>query len=288
MRVGIDNTSHALLFRERPPAPVEIEAFRRSIQLDPRPRWRGRIQDRRRDAYDAYALAYLHARARIEKGDLAGARALLEPFLAPGHALRDLALYYRAEVAQEEGEPEEASRFRQELIFTHTAATYRSAAIAEEASYLAEEADAARLGVFLVRLAATVEPATRRLVEARLVERLVKEGQDDAALQRALRLLRENGTDDAADSTAAAATTPAADETTPPADATTPPADATTPPADTTPDSDLPTPELGRMPLQDDTGTPRRDDEPVDLGQSPRYPQDADVHGIHDGRMVRS
>lgn len=60
-------------------------------------------------------------------------------------------------------------------------------------------------------------------------------------------------------------------------------------PADTTPDSDLRTPELGRMPLQDDSGTPRRDDEPVDLGQSPRYPQDADgVHGIHDGRMVRS
>ena len=157
------------------------------------------IRDRRADVYDSARLGYLHARAKIETGELAAARDLLEPFLAPGHPLRDLALYYRTEIAQEGREPEEASRLRQELIFAHPRATYRSAAISEEAAYLAEHGDAARLGVFLVRLAPTVEAATRRQVEARLVERLVREDQDDAALERALRLLRENATDDAAD-----------------------------------------------------------------------------------------
>jgi soluble lytic murein transglycosylase-like protein len=158
-----------------------------------------RIAELRRDAYEAYGLAYLHARVKIETGDLPAARALLEPFLAADHPLRDLALHYRANVAQEEGHPEEASRLRQDLIFSHPKATYRSAAIAEEAAYLAEEGDAGRLGVFLVRLAPRVEAATLRQVEARLVERLVEEDQDAAALQRGLRLLRDNATDDAAD-----------------------------------------------------------------------------------------
>jgi soluble lytic murein transglycosylase-like protein len=158
-----------------------------------------RIRDRRRDVYDAARLAYLHARANIEAGELGDGRELLEGFLAEGEPLRDLALYYRAEIAQEEGEAEEASRWREELIFGHPRATYRSAAIAEQSAWLAEHGDAARLGVFLVRLAPTVELATRRQVEARLVGRLVREDQDDAALQRGLRLLRENAADDAAD-----------------------------------------------------------------------------------------
>jgi soluble lytic murein transglycosylase len=157
------------------------------------------IRERRRDLYDAAGLGYLHARADIEANDLRSARERLEPFLAEGHPLRDLALYYRAEVAQEEGEAEEASRLREELIFEHPRATYRSAAIAEQSAWLADKGDAARLGVFLVRLAPTVEAATRRQVEARLVERLIREDQDDAALERGLRLLRDNATDDAAD-----------------------------------------------------------------------------------------
>jgi soluble lytic murein transglycosylase len=158
-----------------------------------------RIRERRRDVYDSARLAYLHARAKIETGDLPAARDLLEPFLATGDPLRDLALYYRAEIAQEDGEPEEASRLREELIFAHPRATYRSAAISDQSAYLAEHGDAARLGVFLVRLAPTVEAATRRQVEARLVERLVRDGQDDMALDRGLRLLRDNESDDAAD-----------------------------------------------------------------------------------------
>jgi hypothetical protein len=158
-----------------------------------------RIRERRRDVYDAQNLAYLHARAKIETRDLAGAREQLEAFLGAGHPLRDLALHYRAEIADEENEPEEAARLRDDLIFNHAKATYRSAAIAEQSAYLAEHGDAARLGVFLVRLAPTVESATRRQVEARLVERLVEDDQDTAALERGLRLLRENATDDAAD-----------------------------------------------------------------------------------------
>jgi soluble lytic murein transglycosylase len=158
-----------------------------------------RVRERRRDVYDAHALAYLHARAKIETRDLDGARELLEPFAAAGHPLRDLALYYQAQVADEEGEAEEAARLRETLIFEHRDATYRSAAVAEHAAYLGGHGDAGRLGVFLVRLAPSVEPGTRRQVDARLVERLVEDDQDAAALERGLRLLRENAADDAAD-----------------------------------------------------------------------------------------
>ena len=158
-----------------------------------------RVRERRRDVYDGHALGYLHARAKIETRDLRGARELLEPFAATGHPLRDLALYYLAAAADEEEEPEEAARLRETLIFEHRDATYRSAAVAEHAAYLGEHGDAGRLGVFLVRLAPTVEPATRRQVDARLVERLVEDEQDAAALERGLRLLRENAADDAAD-----------------------------------------------------------------------------------------
>jgi hypothetical protein len=158
-----------------------------------------RLREARRDVYDAHALAYLHARAKIERDEPDDARELLQPFAQPGHLLRDLALHYLAEIAQEDDEPEEASRLRQALIFDHPRATYRSAAIADETTHLAEHGDSSRLGVFLVRLSPTVEPATRRLVEAALVERLVEEGNDESARGRGLRLLRDNAGDDAAD-----------------------------------------------------------------------------------------
>ena len=35
MRVRVNHTFNSLLFRQWPPPPVEIEAFRRSVQLDP-------------------------------------------------------------------------------------------------------------------------------------------------------------------------------------------------------------------------------------------------------------
>ena len=46
MRVGIDHAFHAFLLRERPPAPVEIEALRRGVDLDPRARLGRGIDDR--------------------------------------------------------------------------------------------------------------------------------------------------------------------------------------------------------------------------------------------------
>lgn len=158
-----------------------------------------RLREARRDVYDAHALGYLHARVKIERDETGDARDLLEPFAEPGQALRDLALHYLAEIAHERGDLEDASRLRQDLIFTHPRATYRSVAIHDETAYLADKGDSARLGVFAVKLAPTVEPATRRLVEASLVERLVEEDQDDAARERGLQLLRDNATDDAAD-----------------------------------------------------------------------------------------
>ena len=45
MGVGIDDALNSFLFRQRPPAPVEIEAFRRSIELNPGAGARRRVEN---------------------------------------------------------------------------------------------------------------------------------------------------------------------------------------------------------------------------------------------------
>ena len=45
MRIRVNHTFYALLFRQRPPSPVEIEAFRRCIEFDPCPGARCGIKD---------------------------------------------------------------------------------------------------------------------------------------------------------------------------------------------------------------------------------------------------
>jgi len=72
------------------------------------------VQARHRDLYDRYWLGYLHARVRLEAGNLAEAGAGLVPFLALGHPLRDLALHYHARIAGERGERLEAAWAREE------------------------------------------------------------------------------------------------------------------------------------------------------------------------------
>jgi hypothetical protein len=47
MSIGIDDTLHSLLFGRRPPAPVQIEALWRRIELNPRTGARRRVQDGR-------------------------------------------------------------------------------------------------------------------------------------------------------------------------------------------------------------------------------------------------
>ena len=48
------------------------------------------------DLYAWYRLGYLHGRVKLARGEHAEARRMLEPFLAAGHPLRDLALHYAA------------------------------------------------------------------------------------------------------------------------------------------------------------------------------------------------
>src|SRR5436190_19044707 len=45
MRVRVNHTFNTFLFRKWPPPPVEIEALRRSVELNPCPRARRRIED---------------------------------------------------------------------------------------------------------------------------------------------------------------------------------------------------------------------------------------------------
>src|SRR5207248_1863606 len=45
MSVGIDHTFDALLFRHWPPAPIQIEPFRRGVELNPRPCTRSGIEN---------------------------------------------------------------------------------------------------------------------------------------------------------------------------------------------------------------------------------------------------
>ena len=59
------------------------------------------IREREPDLYAWYRLGYLHGRVKLARGEHAEARRMLEPFLAAGHPLRDLALHYAA--AAEDG-----------------------------------------------------------------------------------------------------------------------------------------------------------------------------------------
>jgi peptidoglycan lytic transglycosylase len=161
------------------------------------------VHQLRPEVYAQEALGYLHARTKLRKGDLSEAAEGFSPFLAAGHPWRDLALHYRAAILDQEKEREEASLTRQDLIFNHPKGAYRKQAIADEVEYLAGHGGAAALGSFLARLT-DVDTATRRSAEARLVEVLLDEKDEAAALERGLRLLRDNGTDDASDRVARA------------------------------------------------------------------------------------
>jgi hypothetical protein len=157
------------------------------------------VRTARPDLYESDALGYLLARARIETREPAAARRALEPFLAKGHVLRDLALHHLARVAELEQRHAEAAAHREELIFGHPDATYRSRAVEDQIEYLAHEAGADQIGAFVERLGDSAGKTARRQAEARLVEALIREGRSVPARDRAAALLREDTADDAAD-----------------------------------------------------------------------------------------
>jgi soluble lytic murein transglycosylase len=153
--------------------------------------------------YDRYRLGYLQARAALEAGDEERAASALVPFLAPGHPFRDLALHHGARLAEREGNSEEASRRRMELITGYPKAPHRQAAVEDETAYLAARGDAARLSALAAQIAGTVDALTLRDVEARLVEAQAS-SDPAAALSRAVRLLKAGTADDAAERVAEA------------------------------------------------------------------------------------
>jgi tetratricopeptide (TPR) repeat protein len=160
------------------------------------------IQSEAPDLFDWYRLGYLQARARLQSGRLAEGRQALEPYLAPGHPFRDLALFHAAEAAATQGQADEAARLREELILQHPQGTYRTRALEDHLQVLSEAGNAEALVALAGRVQALDAGATRDL-ESRVVEAVAPK-DPAAALERGLRLLKANAADDPADRAARA------------------------------------------------------------------------------------
>jgi hypothetical protein len=174
------------------------------------------IRDREPDLYAWYRLGYLHARAKLARGDHAEARVLLEPFLAPGHTLRDLALHYAAAAADAGGDAAEAGRLREDLILNHRKGSYRQRALEDHVEALTARKDVAALRALAARLP-TDDAAAVRDIEGRVVE-LTIDQERTAAIAAALRILRVNQGDDAAERVTRALDQPQVLDTLAPAD----------------------------------------------------------------------
>src|SRR5438445_2845688 len=162
------------------------------------------IRQREPDLYRRYQLGYLHARAKVACGDLAGGRAALEPFLAAGHPFRDLALYYAAQIAPAERHADEAARVRETLVVEFPKGTYRQAALEDLVSYYSQHEDAKALADLATKVSGTVEAPVQRDLESRIVAARAAKG-DDSAVADGLRFLRAGPlTDDAAERVAIA------------------------------------------------------------------------------------
>jgi soluble lytic murein transglycosylase-like protein len=168
------------------------------------------IRAERPDLYDRFFLAHLQGRARLMTPDYAGAFAAWVPLAAPGHPLRDLALYYQARAAEGLGAHDQAARLREELVFGDAGGPYAADAVAEHAAALVASRDAEALASFAERLGSRASRATRRRLDADLCGLLVERGETARGVAIGQRLLRENAGDDAADRAAIALDTPAA------------------------------------------------------------------------------
>jgi soluble lytic murein transglycosylase-like protein len=155
------------------------------------------IRLERPDLYGRFWLAHLHARARLLKRDFAGARAAWTPLVAVDHPLRDLALYYLARIAEEEGRAQDASRYRDELIAT--GGSRRADALAEQAALLASRRDAEGLAAFADRASAQAPRSLRRKMDADLVPLWLARGDRARAVATGAGVLRESTGDDPAE-----------------------------------------------------------------------------------------
>lgn len=156
------------------------------------------IESKEPAAYANWSLAYLHARARLERNDVDGAAKKLGPFLAPGHPLRDLALHHQAGIDDDRHDTAAASAHRRELIFNYPSSIYRDEAIDEEMEHLGAGAPQPLLA-FASRLMPAATPSRRRDFEVRIAESQLQAGDVNGGLARALAVLQGGTMDDAAE-----------------------------------------------------------------------------------------
>ena len=182
----------------------------RFIELERAAEWKSlaaqldALRDAQPDLYQASRLGYLHGRALLEAARLGDAARALEPFLAPGHPLRDLALHYRAQIAEEQGHAEEAARLREELVFQYPQATWRDSAITDLAGQVQARGTPEQMEELAKRLAPTIDATRRRDLDARRVEMLQAAGGAAPAVALGVRLLKEELDDDPAERVARA------------------------------------------------------------------------------------
>jgi soluble lytic murein transglycosylase-like protein/uncharacterized protein YciI len=155
------------------------------------------IREREPDLYAWYRLGYLHGRVKLAGGEHAEARRMLEPFLAAGHPLRDLALHYAAAAEEAAGNAEEAARLREDLILNHRQGNYRLRALEDHVEWLTAQKDVTRLRALMGRLPPD-DAAAVRDIESRIVV-LTLDTERPAAVAAAMRLLKANQGDDAAE-----------------------------------------------------------------------------------------
>ena len=227
LALGLTVAARRSPLRRREPAPLSASAraqaqaseigrlpveqwTARFIELERAGQWKALatqldgVHDAQPDLYEASRLGYLHGRALLEAARLGDAAKALEPFLAPGHSLRDLALHYRAQVAEEQGHDDEAARLREELVFQYPQATWRDGAITDLAVHIQAHGTVAQMEELAKRLGPTVDAARRRDLEARRVEMLQASGNAAQAAALGIRLLKEELADDPAERVARA------------------------------------------------------------------------------------
>lgn len=156
------------------------------------------------DLYGRYHLGYLHARAKIAHDDLEGGRKALEPYLADGNPLRDLALYYAAQVADAQGKKDDGAHLRETLVTEFPKGTYRQAALDELTTLVSAQGDPQAIAGLADKVRGTVDAAVARDLESReIAARAAK--HDESAIKDGLHFLRAgNVADDAAERVASA------------------------------------------------------------------------------------
>lgn len=157
------------------------------------------IAQAKRAEYDRFHLDYLHARTKIETGDLDAAATRLQKFIVAGNQFRELALYHLAEVADAGDDDKAASQYRLQLIREYLQSSYRDEAIEDHLGWLDEHGSIADFNAFRSLIYAGASSELRRELDSRLIARELREHATPDAINRGIQLLRGNSGDDPSD-----------------------------------------------------------------------------------------